>query len=221
MSELDEKHAASVGGDVAALKKKVVELLRGAAGAIAPPADSPGAALVSGVRSVLPGGDSYAVESRRYNQAAPPSPLYSDDSKFGSVVSAPGAVGPTQGEANRNKELATQMAIVASMRGGRSPGIGTEAWHKNLARERRVPPSELPSSASPNKVQIAKALSAPDLQSAKYEIEAQMRAKAKKANGGKVPDSHWEQVPEAEKMIERLWNTMIEGADSAGNVKIP
>jgi hypothetical protein len=92
---------------------------RVAAGAIAPPAHSPGAVAVSGIRSILPGSGSFSQELDRYNRDAAPSPLYSPTSRFGSVVTDPAQpLQASAGERERQMQMTMQM-----------PMMGPTAYH--------------------------------------------------------------------------------------------
>jgi hypothetical protein len=86
---------------------------RAAAGVVSPPAHSPGAVGIAGIRSMLPGSRSFDQELEAYNRDAAPSPLYSPTSRFGSVVTDPSKpLEPSGGERERQMQMAMQMPVM-------------------------------------------------------------------------------------------------------------
>lgn len=97
---------------------------RAAAGVVAPPAHSPGAVGIAGIRSMLPGSRSFDQELEAYNRDAAPSPLYSPTSRFGSVVTDPSKpLEPSQGERERQMQMAMQMPMMGHIRPPGSPPL--------------------------------------------------------------------------------------------------
>lgn len=117
MATIDELHGQSVNQDTGWLQRKLIDVLRTGAEAISPQANGPGAAAVAGIRSLLPGRGTFDQEFERYNRAAAPSPIYSDDSKFGSIVKDPAKPwDQTQGGAERSQQMALQMALIGALK---------------------------------------------------------------------------------------------------------
>lgn len=93
--------------------------------AFAPPADSPGAALVAKLRSWAPSSPGFDAEFKRYNEAAHPSTIYSPDERWGSVVHDPNDPAKrTQAGENRGQALAQQAVLGALYK--------TDAWGNRI-----------------------------------------------------------------------------------------